>query len=248
MSKEKKPKAIERAGTGVPGLDSLIQGGFARGCIHIVGGPPGSGKSLLGMQFLLEGARNGEDGVYVTLEERDVNVHKAMDNFGIDLHSDTYKGKIVILDLAKMRATFSEKVTTKDILGFKALVKFLGDTIRVKKPTRIVIDSLVAIGLSYNDLTSFRHDLFVFSDFLRSEGLTSILLTETDDEAGSRTRHQIEAFVGDSYVSLGLENIKGELRRLITIWKMRFTDHDNVQHPVLIGKGGMKVKAEAGVF
>lgn len=250
MSKKTVGKDVssDRAGTGIPGLDGLIQGGYPRGGIHIVGGPPGSGKSLFGMQFLIEGAKRGEEGVYVTLEERDLSVFRAMEGFGIDLHADELKGKIVVLDLAKMRATFSEKVTTRDILGFKALVRFLGDTIRVKRPKRVVIDSLVAVGLSYDEPAAFRHDLFVFCDYLREEGITSVLLTETDDEAGQRTRHMIEGFIGDSYISLGLENVKGELRRLITIWKMRFTDHDNVQHPVLIGKGGMTVKGEAAVF
>ena len=240
---------IQRAGSGIPGMDEMIQGGFPRGGVHIISGPPGGGKSLFGMQFLVEGARKGENGIYITLEESEYSIYKAMKGFGIDIHDLEIKGHIVVLDLGKLRNAYSDNIDTIHLLGFKALSKFIRDTLKSKKEnSRIVVDSLVSMGLAYDNVQEFRQDMFVFCTYLRESGFTSVLLTESDDETGNRTRYTVEGFVGDSFIALGLENVRGELRRLITIRKMRFTDHDKAQHPFLIGQGGITVKSDTGVF
>jgi len=240
---------ITRAGSGIPGMDEMIQGGFPRGGVHIISGPPGGGKSLFGMQFLVEGAKNGENCIYITLEESEFSLYKAMRGFGIDIHDPEIKGHIVVLDLGKLRSAYSDNIDTIHLLGFKALSKLIRDSLKTKKMnSRIVIDSLVSMGLAYDNVNEFRQDMFVFSTYLRESGYTSVLLTESDDETGTKTRYRIEGFVGDSFIALGLENVRGELRRLITIRKMRFTDHDKAQHPFLIGPGGITVKSDTGVF
>jgi KaiC/GvpD/RAD55 family RecA-like ATPase len=239
---------IFRAGTGVPGLDELIQGGYPKGGVHMVSGPPGSGKSLLGMQFLLEGARKGESGMYISLEEREINIYRAMKGVGIDIHAPEIKGNVVILDLAKLRKDYINQEEDVALVDFRNLVRFFYESIRIKVPSRLVIDSLAAVGIAYSDENVFRQDLMVLCNHLREEGFTTLILTEAKNENGTSTRFGIEGFLGDSFVALSLENIKGELQRGITIRKMRFTDHDKAVHPVFIGKGGMTVKSDAGVF
>ncbi len=111
---------------------------------------------------------------------------------------------------------------------------------------RLVIDSLSAMGLSYRSLRDLREELFLFSRFLHQTGVTSLLITESLENAGL-TRWGFEQFIADSFVHLGMEETKGELRRTITVRKMRFTKHDTVKHPLRITGKGIVVEADERV-
>jgi circadian clock protein KaiC len=249
-----------RLKSGIPGLDELTCGGYPSGGIHIVSGPPGSGKSLLGLHFLVEGAKHGETGIYISLEETQPNIHKSMTGFGLDEIAGDDRERVMVIDLTTMRESIDKmnwepmtgslrgEAIQREVVSFRSLQAFLTNIFRIHTPKRIVIDSLVAVGLSYDKNSDMREDLFVFCAFLRREGVTSLLITESDDESGLKTRFNDEGFVGDSFIALGLEKIKGELRRSITVRKMRFTDHDTSQRPMFLGKGGITVKSDAGMF
>ena len=112
---------------------------------------------------------------------------------------------------------------------------------------RLVVDSLSVLGLYYPNPEQLRERLFAFSRFLRSRDLTTLLLTESIEGAGL-TRYGVEQFVADSFVHLGLEEVKGDLRRTLTVRKMRFTHHDASKHPVHIGPSGMVVLDEEKVI
>jgi len=250
---------VQKLKSGISGLDELTDGGYPSGGIHIVSGPPGTGKSLLGLHFLVEGAKNGETGIYISLEETEANIRRSLTGFGLDEGAGENLDKVIIIDLTLMRETTDlmrwqtlqgtlREAVQKEVITFKTLQDFLTNVFRIHTPKRIVVDSLVAIGLSYDKNNELREDLFCFCTFLRREGVTSVLITESDDESGLRTRFNSEGFVGDSFIALGIDNIKGELRRSITVRKMRFTDHDTSQRPVFLGKGGITVKADAGMF
>jgi circadian clock protein KaiC len=246
--------------SGIPGLDEITGGGYPAGGIHIISGPPGSGKSLMGLHFLVEGAKNGETGIYISLEETEANVRKSMVGFGLDEVAGENLERVMIIDLTTMRETTDQmnwealrgsirgEAIDRSVVSFRSLQDFLTNIFKIHTPKRIVVDSIVAIGLSYDKPNEMREDLFCFCAFLRREGVTSLLITESDDESGLRTRFNSEGFVGDSFIAMGLENVKGELRRSITVRKMRFTDHDTAQRPVFLGKGGITVKADAGMF
>jgi len=252
--------SVKKLNSGIPGLDELTCGGYPAGGIHIVSGPPGSGKSLLGLHFLVEGAKNGETGIYISLEETEHNIRKSMTGFGLDEAAGANRDRVMVIDLTTMRESIDQmnwepihgsirgEAIKREVVSFRSLQDFLANIFRIHTPKRIVIDSVVAIGLSYDKSNEMREDLFCFCAFLRREGVTSLLITESDDESGLRTRFNSEGFVGDSFIALGLEKIKGELRRSITVRKMRFTDHDTSQRPMFLGKGGITVKADAGMF
>lgn len=257
MSKDDEGEKVAKLSTGVIGIDELTQGGYPEGGVHIVSGPPGSGKSLLGMHFLMEGSKKGEVGLYISLEEEERSLLKAMRGLGIGVEDEMIKEKLMIIDLTEMRestdvgswmALSPSEADLPQVMSFKPIELLLKNIFEMNEPKRVVIDSIVAIGLSYDNLSVFRKDLFIFCKFLRRMGVTSVLLTESDDETGLMTRYKTEAFVGDSFLTIGNENVQGELRRSLTIRKMRFTDHDTAQHPLFIGKGGITVKPEAKVF
>jgi circadian clock protein KaiC len=113
---------------------------------------------------------------------------------------------------------------------------------------RFALDSVTAVGLYYEDSPGvLRRELFKFAGFLKEKDITSLLITESI-ENGQLTRYGIEQFIADSFIVFGLEDMKGELRRTVTVRKMRFTKHDTMKHPMLITSSGINVSAESKVF
>ncbi len=251
MDMEKsKSYEIKRVHTGIPGLDELIGGGFPESTVNLVAGPTGSAKTLFGMHFIYSGAVDFNDvGVYVTLEERKENIQRARRTFGMDVDSIEAEGKMILVDVSKIRAKLhSEGDATRGMVGFSKLQNFLIRFLAATKAKRFVLDSITAAGLFYKETELMRQELFAFTSFLQEMDVTSLLISESVNETGDQTRYGVEQFLSDSFINLGLERLSGELRRSITIRKMRFTKHDTRVHPLLITKSGILIESEAEVF
>jgi len=235
---------VDRLPTGVEGLDRIIQGGFPRGTVNLVSGPAGSGKTLLGLHFVYTGAAlYGQNVVYLSLEESRNGLDKVLEAYGMETAALESNGKFTLLDLGELRLGVK---TTEYMLGFRELQDFLRTSMSKNRVDRLVVDSLSAAGLHYTSRKQLREELFSFGRFLRERYMTSLLISESIEGLGL-TRWGFEQFVADSFIHLGLEEIKGELRRTLTIRKMRLTRHDTVKHPMRIAQGGMVVEADERV-
>lgn len=237
-----------RIPTGISGLDELISGGFPEDTVNLVSGPAGSAKSLMSMQYIYNGVKDhGETGIYLTLEEPRENLIRAMNAYGMDLEKFEQEGKLMLLDLGEVRRRTSTS-EEMDVVGFAALQELLQNLLEFSGAKRLAIDSVTAVGLYYEDSPGkLRRELFKFAAFLKERSITSLLITESV-EGSQLTRYGIEQFLSDSFIVLGLEDVKGELRRTLTVRKMRFTKHDTTKHPLLITSNGINVSAESKVF
>jgi circadian clock protein KaiC len=237
-----------RIPTGIPGLDELISGGFAENTVNLVSGPAGSAKSLTAIQYIYNGVKDkDETGIYLTLEEPRENVIRAMNGYGLDITQFEESGKLILLDLGEVRRRL-ESSEEEGIVGFEGIVTLLKNLLEFTGAKRLAVDSLTAVGLYYEDSPGkLRRELFKFAGFLKESNVTTLLITESL-EGQQLTRYGIEQFVADSFIVLGLEDVKGELRRTITVRKMRFTKHDTMKHPMLITSSGINISAESKVF
>lgn len=237
-----------RVPMGIHGLDELIGGGLPENTVNLVSGPAGSAKSLLAMQYLYNGAKDyGEAGIYLTLEESRENIVRAMSNYGFEIEKYEKEGKLVLLDMTEIRRR-CDASEEEGVVGFEALTTLLDNLLSFTKSKRLAIDSLTAIGLYYEDSTGrLRRELFKFAAAIKLKNITTVLITESV-EGGALTRYGIEQFIADSFIVMGLEDVKGELRRTMTVRKMRFTKHDTTKHPMLITQTGISVSAESKVF
>jgi|Deesub1362B_J571_1020462.scaffolds.fasta_scaffold02234_5 KaiC/GvpD/RAD55 family RecA-like ATPase len=216
-----------RVASGIRGLDEMCEGGFPGGSVIVVTGPPGSGKTLFGLQFALAGGK----AVYVTLEEPKENIVLAGDSIGLPVSKAVESGDLCIVDFGYLKEVEGDQDIT---YTFRAIAEYL----EVNGPvSRLVVDSITALSIYYSEV-EYRKELFKFARYLRRRGITSLLLSES----GSGPRE--ENFIADALIFLNYENVFGEYRRTLTIYKMRFTRHDPYKHPFIIMHGGFEVLDE----
>ncbi len=237
-----------RVKSGIEGLDELAGGGFPNETVNLLSGPAGSAKSLFGIQYVHNGAVENDDvGIFITLEESRDSVLRAAKSYGMDLESLEKSGKLHLLDFGEIRTDIDMGQEMElGVVSFKNLRDFLTKLIQKTGATRLVIDSISAIGLYYSNMDELRRELFAFCRFLKGQKITSLLITEAVEN--QKTRFDVEQFVADSIISLGYENVDGEYRRTITIYKMRFTKHEPYKHPFLISKTGIEIDSEEIIY
>ncbi|MBA3046522.1 MAG: hypothetical protein KKH41_08305 [Candidatus Thermoplasmatota archaeon] len=237
-----------RVKSGINGLDELAEGGFPDRTVILLSGPAGSAKSLFGMQYVHNGAmEHGDVGIYVTLEESRDSVLRAAKAYGMDFRALEKGGKIHLLDFGEIRTEMDlDEELDLGVVSFANLRNLLSKLLKKTGARRLVIDSISAIGLYYGNQEELRREMFAFCRFLKAENVTSLLITEAVENL--RTRFDVEQFVADSIISLGYENVDGEYRRTVTIYKMRFTKHEPYKHPFLITKSGIEIDHEEIIY
>lgn len=223
-----------RVKTGIPGLDGMIEGGFPARSVNLISGPPGSGKSLFGMHYILQGIETGESGMYITLEEEASSISSAASRYGMDMEQEG----ISLVDFGDIRED--------ETLTFWGLRDYLEGRLKNASIRRLVIDSISSISVQYESTNALRRELFSFCRFLKRSGLTSLLLAESGGSIENGLR--VENFVTDSLIFLGYENYRGEYRRTVLVQKMRLTKHDPYKHPFLITSKGVEIYPEETLF
>ncbi|MEM4959707.1 MAG: ATPase domain-containing protein [Nanopusillaceae archaeon] len=217
---------IERIPSGIPKLDELIEGGFVKGSCILISGYPGAGKTIFGFQFLLEGLKRGEKGIYFSLEETREDLLDDIERFG---------WKEIILEKEK-----EGKFLIHNILP-SSIDKISSEIIRytnLLQPQRIVIDSITLMENAwetYQDIGKLRRSIFSLIKELKSKKITILLLSEAKkDEIG------FEEFLVDGVIKLYY--LAKSLPRALQITKMRKTKHSLELIPFEITDNGIILK------
>ncbi|MRG85721.1 ATPase domain-containing protein [Salinibacillus xinjiangensis] len=197
--------------TGVNGLDRVLYGGIPRGNTVIVEGFPGTGKTLLGMQFLYQGAvQHDEPGIYITFEEFPDQIYKDMKAFGWDIRKLEEENKLRVI-------TLSPEVLMDQMMKPDGLFEHLIHEIGCK---RIVVDSISLFQYSYASIEEQRKVIYSFRNTLRKYQLTSILLkemTSVEEENVSFINYLV-----DGVITLTLKPYsKNYRKRTLEVTKMR---------------------------
>ncbi|MFX1562540.1 MAG: ATPase domain-containing protein [Promethearchaeota archaeon] len=237
----------ERTKSGIPGLDEALHGGFPKGTIILVSGGPGTGKSILLNQFLVNGALSmNEPGVLVSMEEHLQSTISNMSSFGWDLEKLVEKGKIALVDASP--TIQNERVVLKPehpILGreefsMESLLSLIHREIRRIKAKRVAIDSISTLTLQHENVFKLRHDLLNMVRSLRMTAATCLVAVESpsEDRIG---RFDVEGFLTDGCLTMKLTS-QGTVRiRTIEIVKMRGTSHQMNPLHLIIGDKGIEV-------
>ena len=232
---------MKRIATGVKGLDGLIEGGIPEGNIVIVSGSTGSGKTFLGLQYLYHGALKDEPGLYITLDERSEDLMKVIDS--MDLDTSVFDERFQIVDGAALRKVIgtAEERARGGILDLEHLTKLIGTYIEGFGIKRVVLDSLTAVAFRYEDTAEFRFDLFRFCDYLKVQGVTSLLLVEVEEGSTAVDRFGVESFISDGVILLKFTERDSCLNPTLLVRKMRYTDHPTIRFNYSISSRGLEV-------
>ncbi|MEG3437546.1 circadian clock protein KaiC [Pannus brasiliensis CCIBt3594] len=244
MTQSTPPELIEKLETGIPGFDFLSEGGLPKGRATLIAGTAGSAKTVFACQFLAEGIKKGENGVFVTFEEPPVALRKNMRGFGWDIRQWEEDRKWAFVD-ASPQPEEKPMVTGEYDLG--ALIARIEFAIRKNNAKRVSMDSLGAIFSHLSDSAQVRSDLFRLASALRELEVTAIMTAERTQEYGDISRYGVEEFVADNVVILRNVLADEKRRRTIEILKYRGTDHQKGEYPFTIipNKGAVIIPLSA---
>ncbi|MDY6776996.1 MAG: ATPase domain-containing protein [Candidatus Nanohaloarchaea archaeon] len=225
---------VERVATGIPGMDELLNGGIPRHNLVLVPGGAGTGKSTFGMQYLVHGARNGENGVFISLDERLDKVRRNARLLGWDIEKYEEEGSI--------------QLVRPDLYNFDNLKQKLDDAVRDMDAERAVIDSLTILGSYFEDNFKVRRKIMELNQKFSELDATVLALSEIAEGEDGISRYGVEEFAVDGIIMLYYMKKGNVFQRGVTVRKMRGSDHSTEIHPLEIGKGGLTVYPEEKVF
>jgi len=227
---------IGKAPTGIDGFDQITGGGLPCGRTTLVCGGAGCGKTLFGIQFLVNGAvKHGEAGVFVAFEETAEELGRNVGSLGFDLAGLVGK-QLLAIDYIKVDRAEIEEAGEYDLEG---LFVRLGHAIDSIGARRVVIDSLEALFSGFANEALLRAELRRLFGWLKDRGLTSVITGEQGD--GALTRYGLEEYVSDCVISLDNRVADQVATRRLRIVKYRGAAHGSDEYPFLIDEHGFSV-------
>jgi circadian clock protein KaiC len=174
--------------TGVPGLDSVMNGGYPSGHLFLVEGDPGTGKTTIALQFLLEGVRRGEKGLYVTLSESADELAMVAASHGWSL--DGMEIFELMPDAEALQPDAQYTVFHPSEVELTNTTRTIFETVERVKPMRVVFDSLSELRLLARDSLRYRRQILGFKHFFTHHRATVLLL---DDRTGEDNDQQLRS-------------------------------------------------------
>ena len=228
-----------RAPTGIEGFDEITNGGLPRGRTTLIEGGPGSGKTIMGLQSLVNGARlEGEPGIFVAFEESSKRIMGNAEKFGWDLAA-LQKKKLFFLNAQPTPDLFQSG--SFDLGGMLAALESKAHEIKAK---RIVFDAVDVVLALLQDPVAERREIYRLHEWLLANRFTAIITAKAGAHEGnevSRPQLGFMQFMVDCSVKLNHEVVEGISQRNLRVVKYRGTAFSENESPFLIGLRGLEV-------
>lgn len=233
MQNERVPKAL----FGVSGFDDILAGGLARDRIYLLEGSPGSGKTTLAMQFLLEGARAGDRGLYITLSETEEELREVATS-----HGWIIPDLVTIVELVPPESLLDksqrQSLLYSSDLELDETTNLIFASIARTRPQRVIIDSLSEIRLLAQSSLRYRRQILALKHHFSQRNVTLLLLDDMTAEVQDKTVHSVAHGV------IRLEEVTpdyGAERRRMRVLKYRGQRYRGGYHDFTIKTGGVEV-------
>lgn len=228
-----------RCPSGISGLDNILGGGLPHNCFYLVQGDPGSGKTTLALQFLLEGVRRGERVFYITLSETEAELLKVARSHGWSLES------IPLLELSAIESLLRPEAQTTVFhpseIELTKITNLLVEHIQKLRPARVVFDSLSEFRLIAETALRYRRHLLNLKQEFTKYGSTVLLL---DDKMNNNDIGPDPHVLSLTHGVIELEQLSpdyGRARRRMHVTKMRGVHYSEGYHDYTIVKGGLQI-------
>ncbi len=207
---------LERSPFGIPVLDKMIDGGVVRGSATVIEGAPGTGKTTLGIQFIVNGIeRFQEPGLIITFEEFPSQYYHDALNFGWDLRKYEEQGMLKII--------FSDpEGVAREVEELGGSLETLIDEMGIK---RCLVDSLTHFEYAAEEQSELREMEYNFINSLKREDITAIFLRENNNLLGDTSSLSQAPFIADNFFILRYVEIDSSISKAILVLKMRGSQH-----------------------
>ena len=227
---------LPKAPTGIRGLDEITQGGLPKGRPTLVCGGPGSGKTLLALTFLVNGAlRFDEPGVLLTFEENADEIASDVASLGFDL-PQLIEAKNLFVDYVRVERSEIEETGEYDLEGLFVRLDYAIRTVGAK---RVVLDTIESLFAGLKNDTVLRSELRRLFRWLKDQGVTAVITGERGE--GLLTRQGLEEYVSDAVILLDHRVHDQVSTRRLRVVKYRGSHHGTNEYPFLIDADGISV-------
>lgn len=243
---------IKRLKTYITGLDRLLDGGIPSGNSVLVTGSAGCGKTIFGLQFICEGAKKGERGLYISFEEHKKDLILQASQFGWDLKEMEGNGTVHIMNFNMANVPVLKVISEIDKeLKLNAYDRLVFDSLTILNVFAGVVagvELLKSVGISPERAplpsgeTVTRGTVMGLIRRIKENKVTSLLTSELPEASPYLSRDTISEFVCDGVIKITYKLAGGKRRRFLEIVKMRQTNHDMNTHRLMIGKKGITVR------
>ncbi|MFC7132782.1 MULTISPECIES: KaiC domain-containing protein [Salinibaculum] len=230
---------IPRIDLGIEGLDDMIQGGIPHKHLIVTIGSAGTGKTTFGLQFLHHGLENGENSVFITLEQSKEAIMSTANERGWEFDRYEAENRLAVVDLDPV-----EMANSLDNIRGE-----LPELIREFDADRIVLDSVSLLEMMYDEQARRRTQVFDFTRSLKEADVTTFLTSEASEANAYASRHGIIEYLTDAVFVL--QYIRGETqetRLAVEILKIRNANHSREMKPYDITDDGISVYQQANIF
>jgi circadian clock protein KaiC len=234
--KKQRGTPTDRPATGIAGLDDVLNGGLARERMFLLEGNPGTGKTTIGLQFLLAGAAAGERGLYVTMSETETELRSSAESHGWKLND------IEIFELVPPETLIDEdqqqSLLYSSDLELGETTKRIFEVFERAQPDRLVIDSLSEIRLLAQSSLRYRRQILAMKHFFAQRAATVLMLDDLTTDVLDKSVHSIAHGV------IHLDELAPEYgpdRRRLRVLKYRGSPFRGGFHDFVIETGGVRV-------
>ena len=229
-------KSLEKTPTGINGLDNITYGGLPKGRTTLVYGSAGSGKTLMAMEFLVQGAEKyGDPGVFMAFEETAEDLAENFASLGFDLEDLEVRNKLIV-DYVRIDKSEIEETGEYDLEGLFIRLGLAIDSIGAK---RVALDTLEVLFSGFQNEAILRSELRRLFRWLKDRGVTAIVTGERGEAA--LTRYGLEEYVADCVILLDNRMEEQIATRRLRIVKYRGSKHGTNEYPFLIEEDGISV-------
>ena len=228
--------ARPRAATGITGMDEILNGGLPAQRLYLLQGNPGVGKTTFALQFLIEGARLGERGLYITLSETREEVHAVAETHGWDL-SGVEIQELSAPDAGLQPSSQNTLFYPSEVELGETMRRVLSDVDRVR-PARVVFDSMSELRLLAQSPLRFRRQILALKQYLGERGVTVLVIEDMSIDGGDL---QMQSLAHGVVTLEQLPPYYGSDRRRVRVVKLRGSKFTGGFHDFRIETGGIQV-------
>ncbi|ODS38154.1 MAG: hypothetical protein A7316_00175 [Candidatus Altiarchaeales archaeon WOR_SM1_86-2] len=231
----------EVKGKEVDVLDEIIGGGIPEGHTVLLAGSSGTGKTILAQEFLFNGTKLKDKGLYVSLSETAERMEKNIEDFRFYDKKLIDAGDITILDIKEIAELKQISFPPKPGLDPNLVLSAIRENIAINGARRVVIDSITALCQNIGDEDKIREFLYELESTLAVLGCTTLLISEIAPQQFIYSRFGIEEYISDGIILLMEHERSGELMRTLQVIKMRGTGHSRTKQAMKITLDGIKL-------